>query len=289
MNFRRIRDIVIVVILLAIPFFVLRANMRDPRKLSTVDHVIMRVTAYPQYVGAMIGHGVSNFFGRYFYLVAVKERNDQLERDVVVLHERIRQLESLESDNRKLRGLLGVREQIQTSTGLDAIPAQVIGYNPTNEFRVANILLDRVNSEIKPGWPVINEEGVVGIVQRADDTHLQVQLAADPQMSIDVVDQRTGSRGFLRGTSDMRKYACQVENMRREDEVNVGDLLVTSGVGHRFPRNIPVARVTAVRNRGFGEYQEVDAEPTVRFSRVTEVLVMPPAEGRLDEVPATKH
>ena len=263
--------------------------MRDPRKLSTVDHMIMRVTAYPQYVGAMIGRGVSGFFSHYFYLVAVKERNEQLERDLVVLHERIRQLESLEAENRKLRGLLGVREQIQTSTGLDAIPAQVIGDNPTNEFRVANILLDRINNEIRPGWPVVNEEGVVGIVQRADDTHLQVQLAADPEMSIDVVDQRTGAPRLFGGTSDMRKDARQVENMRREDEINVGDFLVTSGVGHRFPKNIPVARVTAVRNRGFGEYQDVDADSTVRFSRVTEVLVMLPAEGRLDELPASKY
>jgi rod shape-determining protein MreC len=68
--------------------------------------------------------------------------------------------------------------------------------------------------------------------------------------------------------------------MQRTDEVNVGDLLVTSGVGRAFPRGIPVARVTRVVKRDFGIYQIVEAVPTVDFSRLEEVLILtsPPSD-----------
>jgi rod shape-determining protein MreC len=60
----------------------------------------------------------------------------------------------------------------------------------------------------------------------------------------------------------------------------VGDLLVTSGVGRAFPRGIPVARVTKVVKRDFGMFQEVEASPTVDFSRLEEVLIItsPPSD-----------
>jgi rod shape-determining protein MreC len=66
----------------------------------------------------------------------------------------------------------------------------------------------------------------------------------------------------------------KVAYAQRADEVNVGDVFVTSGVGCRFPKGIPVARVTEVIKRDFGEYQEVSAQPTVDFSRLEEVLIV---------------
>ncbi len=58
------------------------------------------------------------------------------------------------------------------------------------------------------------------------------------------------------------------------DEVEIGDLLVTSGKGRWFPRGIPVARVTKVIKRELGRDQDVDAAPTVDFSRLDAVLVL---------------
>jgi rod shape-determining protein MreC len=62
--------------------------------------------------------------------------------------------------------------------------------------------------------------------------------------------------------------------VQRTDDVDVGDVFVTSGVGCRFPRGIPVARVKKVERRNFGIYQSVEAEPTVDFSRLEEVLII---------------
>jgi len=91
--------------------------------------------------------------------------------------------------------------------------------------------------------------------------------------------QRTGARGFVRGTGDESKYLCSVEYVQRTDEIEVGDLLVTSGVGRRFPKGIPVGTVTQVVKRDFGIYQQVFATPAVDFSRLEEVLIVTAPPG----------
>ena len=93
--------------------------------------------------------------------------------------------------------------------------------------------------------------------------------------------QRTGARAFVRGSGDDTKYLCKVEYVQRTDEVEVGDLLVTSGVGRRFPKGIPVGTVTQVVKRDFGIYQQVTAVPAVDFSRLEEVLIVtsPPSDA----------
>jgi rod shape-determining protein MreC len=101
-----------------------------------------------------------------------------------------------------------------------------------------------------------------------------VFLVADAGFGVDVVVPRTQARGFVRGIGDEAKYSVRVEYVRRSDEVEVGDLLVTSGVGCRFPEGIAVAKVTEVVKRDFGSYQTVLAEPAVDFSRLEDVLIV---------------
>jgi hypothetical protein len=103
---------------------------------------------------------------------------------------------------------------------------------------------------------------------------VDVQLAVDAAFTVDVEDERTHARGFVRGTGDPTRYSCKVENVDSRDEVEIGDLLVTSGKGKRFPKGLPVARVTKVLKREPGRDQEIEAVPTVNFSRLDEVLVM---------------
>ncbi len=275
-SFRRGRDAIVVILLLALPFFVLRSNVRDPKKLNGLDRLVLRISTPFQYVGALVGRGISSIVGSYVYLVDVKADNDRLQHENTMLRERVRKLEALDIENRRMRRLLGLKEQL----GPEALSAQVIAKDVT-EFRVASLSLDRPSSEVKPGWPVLTDEGVVGVILRADGDRLEVQLAIDPQLAIDVVDERTGARGIARGTAEIDRYACKVEYMKRSDEVAVGDLLVTSGVGARFHKGIPVARITKIHNRGFGEFQDVEAEPVVPFSRLEEVLVVPPLSASL--------
>jgi rod shape-determining protein MreC len=269
-NLKRYRDLVIVLLALAVPFWFLRASMRDPKQASGPDKVIVRIATPLQYAAATLARGLSNLWGDYIYLVDVKEDNARLASQNARLRERERKLEGLEEENRRLRRLLDLKNSLST----EIVSAQVTGKNTNEFFRVARIMLDKEVRDIGPNLPVISPDGVVGTTIKGSGDTVDVRLVVDAGSGVDVVVQRTGTRGYARGTGDESKYTLNIEYVQRTDEVEVGDLLVTSGVGRRFPKGIPVGTVTQVIKREFGIYQQVIAAPAVDFSRLEEVLVV---------------
>jgi rod shape-determining protein MreC len=259
-----------VVLLLAVPFFFLRASIRSPESMNIVDRTIMRVAAPVQYVSAAIARGASSVIGDYVYLVDVKADNNKLAYENARLRADTRELAATRAENRRLRRLLGLRETIPAET----VSGVVIGKDTTEYFRVAQLILDNPHAAVRAKMPVIAVDGAVGTVLRVSGDKVDVQLTVDSGFGVDVVVERTGARGFVRGVGDRSRYAVRVEYVERTDEVDVGDLLLTSGVGCRFPKGIQVARVTKVVRRTFGIYQQVDAEPTVDYSRLEEALIV---------------
>ncbi|MCB9590941.1 MAG: rod shape-determining protein MreC [Polyangiaceae bacterium] len=287
-SWKRYRDTILVVLLLALPFFVLRTRIRKPENMSVVDRAIVRITTPIQYASAAIARGVSRLVGDYVYLVDVKSDNDKLAFENARLRDEVRQLENQRSENRRLKRLLGLRDEIPQET----LSALVIGKDTTEYFRVAHVTLDAPSTEVQQNMPVVSVDGVVGTVLRGAGDSVDVRLTVDSGFGVDVVVERTGARGFVRGVGDRNRYAVSVEYVKRSDEVDVGDLLLTSGVGCRFPKGIPVARVTKVEKRDFGIYQTVQAEPTVDYSRLEEVLIVlsdtercSPADGAKPKAP----
>jgi len=268
--FKRYRDTFLVVLLLAVPFFFLRASIRKPEDMTPVDRAIMRIAAPLQYVSAALARGVSGMIGDYVYLVDVKQDNNKLAYENARLRAQVRELKSEKAENVRLRRLLGLRDRIPSETA----SAVVVGKDTTEYFRVAHLLVDDPGVTLRENMPVISLDGVVGTVQRVSGDSVAVQLTVDSGFGVDVVVERTGSRGFVRGTGEKARYSVRVEYVQRTDEVEVGDLLVTSGVGCRFPKGLPVARVVKIDKRDFGIYQSVEAEPAVDFSRLEEVLVV---------------
>jgi len=269
-SLRRYRDVVIVVILLAVPFFFLRANVRDPRALNPLDRAIIRISTPFQYAASLLARGISSIIGDYVYLVDVKADNRRLAYENARLRARVRRLEQLEVESARLKKLLDLRESLPA----DVVSAHVVSKETTEFFRVARVTLDRSARNIRPNMPVVALDGVVGTVHRVAGDTIDVQLTVDSGSGIDVVVERTGARGIVRGTGDRTRYSCRVEYVQRTDEVAVGDLLLTSGVGKRFPKGLPVARVTSVVRRDFGIYQTVEATPAVDLSRLDNVLIV---------------
>lgn len=281
--FKRYRDVGIVIILLAVPFFFLRANMKRPENLNGLDRVVLRISAPIEFAASSLARGVSNLWESYVYLVDVKADNERLAYENARLKEQVHRLEQKETENRELHRLLQLRESLPG----DLVSAQVVGKDFTEFFRVTRVVLDRGSRNIRPHMPVVSPDGVVGAVLRVAGDAVDVQLSVDAAFGIDVEDERTHARGFVRGTGDPSKYSCKVENVDSRDEVEIGDLLVTSGKGKWFPKGLPVARVTKVVKREPGRDQEIEATPTVNFSRLDAVLILvaPPQD---EDAPAPK-
>lgn len=268
--FKRYRDVGIVIILLAVPFFFLRANMKAPSNLNALDRIVLRISAPIEFAASSLARGVSNIWESYVYLVDVKADNERLAYDNARLREQVHRLEQKETENQELRRLLQLRESLPG----DLVSAQVVGKDFNEFFRVTRVVLDRGSRNIRPRMPVLSPDGVVGSTLRVAGDAVDVQLSVDANFTIDVEDERTHARGFVRGTGNPSRYTCKVENVDSRDEVEIGDLLVTSGKGKMFPKGLPVARVNKVVKREPGRDQEVEAEPTVNFSRLDAVLIL---------------
>jgi rod shape-determining protein MreC len=273
--FKRVLDIVIVVLLLAVPFFFLKANMKSPENQNGMDRTLLHIAAPIEIFAAMIARGVGDVWDDYVYLVDVKQDNGRLAYDNARLREQVHSLEQAQVESRQLKRLL----QLKDSLPGDAVSAQVIGKDFTEFFRVTRIVLDKGARDVRSHMPVVSSDGVVGAVLHVTGDTVDVQLAVDAAFGVDVEDERTHARGFVRGTGDPARYGCKVEMVDSRDDVEIGDLLVTSGKGRWFPRGIPVARVTKVIKRELGRDQDVDAAPTVDFSRLDNVLVLVTAPG----------
>jgi rod shape-determining protein MreC len=269
-SFRRYRDTALVVLLLAIPFFFLRASIRSPEQMNSIDRALSRVSAPVEYAAAALARGVSSLVGDYVYLVDVKADNNKLAHENANLRQRVSDLLNVEAENDRLRGLLALRDSVAS----ESVSAMVVAKDTTSYFRVTRVILDSSAAGIKEHMPVIAQGGVVGIVERVAGEKIDVQLAVDSGFGVDVYVERTRARGFVRGVGDEGQYLVHVEYVRREDELDVGDVLLTSGLGCRFPQGIPVAKVTEVIKKEFGVYQRVEARPTVDFSRLSEVLIL---------------
>ncbi|MBI2892223.1 MAG: rod shape-determining protein MreC [Deltaproteobacteria bacterium] len=279
---RRYRDAFLCVVLLAVPFLFLNSNLKDPSRLNVLDRVILKISAPIQWVAAAVARGVSDVWEGYIYLVDVREESDALRYENARLREENHRFREAEIENRRLRRLLEFRESFQGAVRT----AQVIAKDVLPpHFRVMRIRLDRGDrDDVRPGMPVVAHNGLVGQIRRSWGRYSDVLLTVDSKSSVDVMIERNGSRGILRGTGEADRYACRLEYLLRSDDVRVGDVVHTSGIGRRFPRGVLVGRISKVTRRDFGLYQEAEVTPSVDLSRLEEVLVLttPPPEEPQD-------
>jgi rod shape-determining protein MreC len=277
---RRARELVIVATLLAVPVLFLRANLaaslEGTSHLNVVDRAILRVSAPLQAAITGIARGVGSVWTKYIALVHVKEDNARLTDENARLRAELVAAKNAAAHEGDLEKLLELRGSLQ----FDSIPARIIAVETSAFFRVVRVRLDKGDDIVKPGMAVIASAGVVGRVQRVFGGWCDVLLAADPKSSIDVVVARTGGRGVLKGIAGSDRYRTRIEYLERKDEAAAGDVVVTSGLGGFFPRDLPVGTIVKVDKRGFGLYQEAEVQPVVDFGKLRDVLIVVPREAQ---------
>jgi rod shape-determining protein MreC len=275
---RRAREVLICAVLLSAPLAWLRYAARSPSGLNPFDRALLRASAPLQAaVSAGVG-GVRHLLRNYVALVDLRQENLKLSRELDGVRAENAQLRRAAEERARLEGLL----RFQRETPAETVAARVIGRETSPFFRVTKIQLNRGQGLVRPGMPVLTSAGLVGRIHRVYGKNSDVLLAADAQSRIDVVLDRTRARGVIRGLGSPSHYRCHFEYLSRSDEVAVGDLVITSGIGGKFPRDLVVGKVSKVVRKDFGVFQEAEIEPSVDFSRLEEVLVMvapPLAQG----------
>ncbi len=269
-QYQRYQHVLVYVVLLAVPFFFLRTNLKDPSRLTSWDRVILTLSAPAQHAADAVAEVVVDLWTRYIALVRVAEDNERMRFESDRLKEENRQVQLLWEENRRLRNLLGFKESFAGTL----VPARVIGRDVSEFYRVLRLRIDAQGADIDKGMPVITFDGLAGQISRVFGQYAEVLLTVDTKSAVDVAVQRNGANGMLRGTGEVDRYSCELEYLLRSDEVMVGDLLFTSGLAGKFPSGILAGRISRIERQTQGLYQKVRVEPAVDFSRLREVFIV---------------
>jgi rod shape-determining protein MreC len=210
--------------------------------------------------------GIRNGFNAYINLIHTKKENDALKAKLDAELMENQKLPELERENKRLRSLLNFIEKKPNTM----IAAKVTGEDLKNWFRC--IIIDKGrNSGVREKMPVITPKGIVGQAVEVDLWHSKVMVINDTNSSIDVNVEGKNTRGLLEGTG---QNILKLKYVIKNDEIEIGDKLATSGKDGIFPKGIPVGIVMTVNRNKSGIFADIDVMPFNNFKQLDEVLIV---------------
>lgn len=240
-------------------------------QLSPLRDVVNRVTLPAQRVLRQMGDSLRGLTGGVGDLTTLRARNRELEEQVASLTVENLRLHEVEAENARLRSLLNFAS---SSSGYGYKGSQIIGRvvaaEPSNI--VESILIDLGSKQgMMVGMPVVTERGLVGRITEVYQSASRVLLITDSNSSVNTLLQNARLRGVLRGRTEQDPI---MDYLPPEEQVSIGDIVLTSGEGGAFPNGIPVGQVVEVERNDVEMFQRAIVRTTVDFNTLETVLVV---------------
>lgn len=195
------------------------------------------------------------------------QQNQQLRTENLVLKAQLQQLADLTAENAQLRDLLGAAPRAK----LRLLMTELIGVS-ADPMR-HQIRIDRGSRDaVFVGQPVIDAMGLMGQVVEVREDSAEVLLISDERHAVPVMVLGTEVRAIAEGTGDYHRL--RLRHVQPTLDVAMNDLLVTSGLGGRFPPGYAVGRVTGIAHQRGQAFMEVSVEPAARLDRSRHLLLV---------------
>jgi len=212
-------------------------------------------------------------FDHYIANASAAKENDKLVKEVSELKNQIFKYEELQEENKRLKKLLQFGNTIPAAK---RVLAQIVAWDASSDFNVIRINKGTADGILLES-PVTVAEGLVGYIFRASKHYADVLTILDANNRVDGIVQRTRSHGIVEGFINNR---CLMKYVTRTEPVILNDMVITSGLGHIYPRGLVVGKVTKIERESFGITQYIEITPQVDFGRIEEVMVLiGPAEN----------
>jgi rod shape-determining protein MreC len=260
------RTIAAAVVAFAAALVVYSYSMKQREHANGFERVILTISSPLMAVLSDANRHLLSFWDDYILLVSTGKENHALRESVRQLNVRVIEAQDALLENERLKKLLALKSTLQ----VPSVAATVIGEESAPWFR--SIVIDRGSVDgLSEGMPVLTTSGVVGRVVKVAAGSSRVLLLTDHASSISAMIQRSRARGVLKGRG---RDSCSLEFTVREDDVKVGDIVTTSGVGGVFQKGRVLGEVTMVKKGEYGMFQTIDVRPAVNTYNLEEVLVL---------------
>ena len=241
----------------------------------------LSVALYPVQWLAMRPQVLAEYSGEYMEARDVAQASEREARgQLLVQARRAGQVEQLALENKQLRELLDLSKRLESK----GIAAEVL-YDAADPYTRKLIIDKGMANGIKPSSPVMDEHGILGQITHVLPLVSEVTLVTDREHSIPVLNTRTGARGVAYGEAGGAPL-LELRFMATNADIEVGDLLSTSGVDGIYPPGVLVGKVIKVERRAETVFARILCEPMGRVQGARHVMVLDPLS---DQLPPRPH
>lgn len=197
----------------------------------------------------------------------LQNENETLRIQLLVLQRKTQELAIVQAENRRLRELVNASKSIDE----EILAAQLIGLD-SDAFTHQVIINKGANEGVFIGQPVLDAKGLMGQIIQVDSLTSRALLVADANHAVPVQVNRNGVRAIAVGNGSLG----EMELMFVPDTADIilGDLLVTSGLGNKFPEGYPVATVASIEHDPGEHFAKVIVKPLAELNRSRHVLLV---------------
>lgn len=233
------------------------------QSIALVVDPVQRVAQTP---GSLVDYAASYLRG----LKELQQESSDLKHAQLSTAPNLQRLAQLESENERLRKLLAVKEREKASGQV----AQIL-YTARDPFSRKVIVDKGQQAGITAGQPAIDEAGVVGQVTRVFPFSAEVTLITDKSQAIPVQVVRSGQRSVVFGLGNGQ---LELRYMPANADVQVGDVLVTSGLDGIFLPGFPVAKVVNIERDSAYSFARIFCTPLAGVENFGELMVLDPRQ-----------
>ena len=246
--------------------FVFSLNIPRNREANFFERAVLAVMSPILQPVSQISTSFEHMWDGYIQLVDTQRENLRLREDIRELNRRVQEGNEAVLANQRYEKLLDMKKDIKAPT----VAATIVGEDVTSWFRT--LVINRGSSSgIREGMAVISADGVVGQTIKVSATTARVLLLTDHASGIAATIQRSRARGVVKGKGEM---LCSLEFTTRDEDVKVGDMVITSGIGGVFLKGLPIGEVTMVKRGEYGIFQTVSIRPAANIPHLEEVLIV---------------
>lgn len=235
------------------------------------------ITTPIQKISAMISAGFGTFSGEFQDIDEVRAENELLKKKVRELNKKTVDYEDLKQQNEEYRKLLDLKEE---NDNFEFLPASVIARDASDYYGAFTI--DKGSADgVALHDPVITADGLVGYISGLGITSSKITTILSPGLEVGAVDKETRDGGTLFGEiSSSKKGYTRLNYLSRSCEVTAGDIIVTSGLGSVFPKNLIIGEVHEIRAESENISLYAEIIPAADIKNCTEVFVITEFEGQ---------
>lgn len=197
----------------------------------------------------------------------LRRENTAMRAELLQARVRLQKLAELSAENTRLRGLLNTPLIIDGRM----LISEIIGTD-TDPLRQILVINKGSLDQVKLGQTILDDKGIMGQVINVYPHSSRVMLLSDKEHALSVRIERTGVRGIVAGTGDSTRLSMQY--VPNTADIQIGDRLISSGLGEQFPAGYPVGTVSRVQRHGSGEFATIDIRPAAQLQGGHHVVLL---------------